>query len=102
MLDVGRLREDPADIDPMSWQEVGLLLETGFANDPEMRRFYKVAIFTGLRTSELMGLHWGDLDWTSQPAAAHVKRSFTKLDGEHLTKTKGSTRPPQVGLCILQ
>jgi integrase len=76
----------------MSWKEIGLLLAKGFSNDPEMRRFYTVAIFTGLRTSELIGLKWGDLDWTTEPPRAHIKRSFTKLDGEHLTKTKGSAR----------
>src|SRR5262249_23566984 len=92
VAEVGRLREDPAEIDPMSWTEVGRLLEKGFPHDPELRRFYTVAIFTGLRTSELIGLKWGDLDCTVQPPAAHIKRSFTKHDGEHLTKTRGSTR----------
>jgi integrase len=58
-----------------------------------MRRLYSIAIFTGLRTSELIGLKWGNLDWTNSPRAAHIKQSFTKLDGQHLTKTRGSVRP---------
>ena len=87
-----RLREDPAIIDPMSWNEVRLLFDKGFQNEPEMRRLYTVAIFTGLRTSELIGLKWGDLDWTSTPPLAVIKHSFTKHDGEHLTKTPGSAR----------
>jgi len=90
--EVERLRENPADIEPLGWEEVRLLLDKGFKNDPEMRRFYTVALFTGLRTSEQIGLKWGDLDWTSEPPTATIKRSFTKLDGEHLTKTKGSAR----------
>ena len=57
-------------------------------------------LFTGLRTSELIGLKWSDLDWTSGPPLAQIKHSFTKHDGEHLTKTRGSARPvdlrPQV------
>jgi len=89
---VPRLREDPAIIDPMSWNEVRLLFDKGFQNEPEMRRLYTVAIFTGLRTSELIGLKWGDLDWTSTPPLAVIKHSFTKHDGEHLTKTPGSAR----------
>src|SRR5207302_7197422 len=64
----------------------------GFKNEPEMRRLYTVAIFTGLRTSELIGLKWGDLDWTSIPPLAVIKHSFTKHDGEHLTKAPGSAR----------
>jgi integrase len=40
------------------------LFDKGFKNDPEMRRFY-TAIFTGLRTSELMALRWVDIDWRS-------------------------------------
>jgi integrase len=92
VLEVQRLREDPAEVDPLSWTEVALLLDKGFRHDPEMRRFYTVAIFTGLRTSELIGLKWVDLDWTSAPPMAHVKRSYTKHDGEHLTKTPGSAR----------
>lgn len=92
VLAVRRLREDPADIDPLSWQEVRLLLDKGFTHDPEMRRFYTVAIFTGLRTSEQIGLKWTDLDWTCAPPTATIKRSYTKLDGEHLTKTAGSAR----------
>jgi integrase len=89
---VPRLREDPAIINPMSWNEVRLLFDKGFQNEPEMRRLYTVAIFTGLRTSELIGLKWGDLDWTSTPPLAVIKHSFTKHDGEHLTKTPGSAR----------
>ncbi len=92
VLEVRRLREDPAVIDPLSWKEVALLVDKGFKHDPERRRFYTVAIFTGLRTSELIGLKWTDLDWTTETPTAMVKRSFTKLDGEHLTKTAGSTR----------
>ena len=92
VLDVARLREDPADIDPMSWQEVQTLLDKGFKNDPEMKRFYTVAIFTGLRTSELIGLKWTNIDWIAQTSMAMIKHSFSKHDGVHLTKTPGSAR----------
>jgi integrase len=92
VLEVARLREDPAEIDPLSWKEVALLLDKGLKHDPEMRRFYTVEFFTGLRTSELIGLKWTDIDWTSDTPVAHIKRSFTKHDGEHLTKTAGSAR----------
>ena len=90
--EVKRLRESRSEVDPLSLDEVKALLRKGFT-DPEMRRFYTVAIWTGLRTSELIGLKWADLDWTTRPPTAMIKRSLTKLDGEHPTKTPGSARP---------
>jgi integrase len=90
--EVPRLRENPADIDPLSWTSVQLLLDKGLKHDPEMQRFYTVAVFTGLRTSELIGLKWSDLDWTGPTPLAVIKHSFTKRDGQHLTKTPGSAR----------
>ena len=90
--EVPRLRENPAEIDPLSWNEVRLLLDKGLKSDPEMRSFHTVAIFTGLRTSELIALKWVDIDWTSHPPTAVIKHSYTKRDGHHLTKTPGSVR----------
>src|SRR4029453_15449174 len=72
--EVARLREDPATIDPLSWWEVQIFLGKGFT-DPAMRRFYITALFSGLRTSELLGLKWTDLDFVSQPPQAHIKGS---------------------------
>ena len=69
-----------------------LLLDKGLKSDPEMRSFHTVAIFTGLRTSELIALKWVDIDWTSHPPTAVIKHSYTKRDGHHLTKTPGSVR----------
>ena len=90
--DVKRLREAHADVDPLSFEEVRLLLSKGFTHDPEMRRFYTVALFTGLRTSELLALKWTALDWTTTPPTAHITESFTKHDGLHAPKTAGSVR----------
>ncbi len=90
--DVKRLREAHADVDPLSFEEVRLLLTKGFTHDPEMRRFYTVALFTGLRTSELLALKWTALDWTTTPPTAHITGSFTKHDGLHAPKTTGSVR----------
>jgi integrase len=92
----GYLNSNDYEIQIRAWAEVRLLLDKGFKSDPEMRRFYTVAIFTGLRTSELIGLKWTDLDWTSTPPLAVIKHSYTKHDGEHLTKTPGSARPVEL------
>jgi integrase len=90
--EVKRLKEKKAVIDPLSFEEVKLLLTKGFTHDPEMRRFYTVAIFTGLRTSEQIGLKWDDITWTSMPPTADIVHSYTKLDRLHLPKTDGSAR----------
>lgn len=92
VLEVKRMREAPADVDPLSWKEVGLLLDKGLKHDPEMRRFYTVAIFTGLRTSEKIGLKWPDIDWNGATPTAAIRRGVTRADGEHSTKTPGSNR----------
>jgi integrase len=93
VLEVPRLRENPPEIDPPSWVEIRLLFEKGL-KDPEMIRFDTVAIFNGLRTSELIGLKRTDIDWTSNPATAVIKTSFTKADGDHLTNGgAGGIRP---------
>src|SRR2546428_293220 len=76
VLEVPRLRENPPEIDPLSWVEIRHLVEKGL-QDPEMIRFYTMAIFSGLRTSELIGLKWTDIDWTSNPVTAVIKTSFT-------------------------
>lgn len=43
---------------------------------PEMKRFYTVAIFTGLRTSELIGLTWVDIGWIGETLMAMIKHSY--------------------------
>jgi integrase len=40
--------------------------------------FFEVAIWTGLRLGELLGLRWGDMDLTSTPAVLTVRRSSYK------------------------
>ena len=45
-----------------------------------------------LRTSELIGLQWGDLDLTRATPTASIRRAVTKLDGVHEPKTEGSAR----------
>lgn len=44
--------------------------------DPERRRIFTVAIFTGLREGELWGLRWSDIDW--KLGELIVARSFAQ------------------------
>jgi integrase len=40
--------------------------------------FFELAVWTGLRLGELIGLRWGDVDLTSRPAEMAVQRSSDK------------------------
>src|SRR5439155_1294555 len=59
---VDLLREDKVQIDPLSLEEVKLLLSKGLQDD-EDGRYFTVAFFSGLRPGEELGLQWEDLDW---------------------------------------
>jgi len=53
------------------------------------RLLIKTAIFTGMRSGEIRGLQWGDIDWNS--GQIHVRRSWK--DGQyHAPKTQASMR----------
>ena len=52
---------------------------------------FEVAVWTGLRKGELIGLRWGDVDLTSSPAVLSVQRSSYKgVDGP--TKSMAGVR----------
>ncbi|MBM4201968.1 MAG: site-specific integrase, partial [Gammaproteobacteria bacterium] len=51
--------------------------------DPVYQNYFELAFFTGLRTSELIALQWGDVDWrrrtvTVQRARVRRERKVTK------------------------
>lgn len=51
------------DIDPFTPDEIRVLLAT--ASDPQMRNYCQFNLATGLRTSEMIGLAWGDVDFVA-------------------------------------
>lgn len=53
------------------------------------RLLIKMAIFTGMRSGEVRGLQWGDIDWVSREI--HVRRSWKECQF-HPPKTKTSNR----------
>lgn len=62
--------------DPMSPDEVERVL-AWMAPRPVWRNYFELAFFTGLRTSELLALEWGDIDWrrrTMTVRRARVRR----------------------------
>lgn len=80
----------PVDENILTPAEVPKLLD---AADIRWRPLLLMAVTTGLRQGELLGLRWGDIDWNSREV--HVRRQFSKGRFADL-KTKHSRR--RVGL----
>jgi len=47
-------------IDPFTIKEIDAILKSA---DNHLKNLFQFAFYTGLRTSELIGLEWGDIDW---------------------------------------
>lgn len=83
---VRRCREDRAEIDPMSFGEVGLFLEHV---DPWYRPYFAAAFLTGMRPSELIALKWRNVDFATRTIAVREGR-VQGVEGP--TKTVTSVR----------
>lgn len=70
--------KDDDDIDPFSSEEQRLMIEA--ANHPQYANFLQFALWTGLRTSELVAICWGDIDW--QRNEIKISRAKTSAASE--------------------
>ena len=77
---------DTREPDPFSPEEVGLILKE--AEGP-LRNFLQFAFWSGLRTSELIALEWGDVDW--KRGSFFVRRAIVRGVKKE-TKTKAGMR----------
>lgn len=70
------------------------LFETEKAKYPQFVMFFTLAIFTGLRRGELLGLEWKDFDWDNRLMDVRRNSLWTKEKGIYTDtpKTKGSIR----------
>ena len=98
--DIGRSRriefpkEETKEVEAFTLEEVGEILKA-LENEPwHIRAVIEVALFTGCRRGEIVGLKWADIDFENQRLS--VKRSIYKLsDGkarEKEPKSKCSIR----------
>ena len=85
-IKTGKRREDESAGKVLEAEDVQLVLD---AADSQWRLVIKMAIYTGLRESELMGLKWSDIDL--QAGDVQVSRSY-RLGQFDDTKTKSSWR----------
>ena len=79
-------RPEPQEMRALAPDEVHQLLDA--CEDPDLRSIIHVAVTTGLRLGELLGLRWGDLDLDAATAA--IRRTSQYLSGDGTT-----TRPPK-------
>ena len=92
------LDANPIDSNILTPKEIQRLIEAavvltrnrdGTFRTNNYRLLIKTAIFTGMRSGEIRGLQWGDIDWNS--AEIHVRRSW-KEGAYHRPKTQASLR----------
>lgn len=60
----------------------------------DYRAFLTLAVYSGFRTGELMGLEWKDIDWKNQVISVRRTANYTATDGNYTDtpKTKKSVR----------
>lgn len=69
--------------DPLTLEEIDRVL-AWMEREPQWRNYFEFAFFTGLRTSELVALQWGDIDFLGR--TARVQRAKVRKQ-EKGTKT---------------
>ena len=69
-------REKRLKVEPMTYDEVEQFLNACSKHLPEYYVFFLCAFRTGMRLGELLGLHWGDVDWHGK--FIKVQRSFKR------------------------
>ncbi|MEQ1527614.1 MAG: site-specific integrase [Gallionella sp.] len=77
------------DIDPFAEDEQNLILAS--CREQQHKNLFQFAFWTGLRTSELVALEWGDIDWVN--GVVRIWRAMTQSAVEAETpKTKRGER----------
>jgi len=77
------------EVDPFTEDEIKAVLVIALEYDPRIRNLLQFAFYSGLRTSELFGLMWGDVDW--RHSVVRVQRAVVERKVKE-TKTKASVR----------
>ena len=83
---VRTVRAPKVEIHPFSISEISQILEKA---EGQNRNFYALAFFTGMRSGEMIGLKWRDLDF--EKLEIHIQRS-RKMGVDALPKTESSNR----------
>lgn len=76
--------------EPFELSEVISILNWFDEHEPDMTVYFAIAFFTGMRTGEIMGLKWSDINWTD--FSITVQRTMTNGRIKESTKTADSRR----------
>lgn len=80
-------RKSTYEVDPFTLDEIAAILA---ACDGPARNLFQFAFWSGLRTSELIGLRWSDVDFDA--ALVHVRQAVVVRVEKKTTKTVAGTR----------
>ncbi len=78
------------EIDPLTEEESLLLLEKTLEYERRHYPLFLCALHTGMRSGELAGLRWGDIDWNGK--FLEVRRAINRLGEVATVKTKNGRR----------
>jgi integrase len=78
------------EITPFNMDEIKLILENSTGQD---RNFFALALFSGMRSGEMIGLKWSDIDF-SKPEIKISRSRKMGVDGK--TKTESSNRTIEI------
>ena len=70
--DVEKMKEPPGRVRYLKPEELAKLLKV---SPPYLRAIIQVAVFTGLRKSDLLSLKWDNIDWKNNVIKVHVKKT---------------------------
>lgn len=82
---VSKPRVTSAEVDPFDLKEAQAIVEWVQKKHPHMAAFFAFAFYTGMRTGEIMGLKWNDIDFRKNKIC--VRRTITKGIIKESTKT---------------
>lgn len=88
----GAEEDGQENIQIMTPEQIGAFLENVKAH--KYKTLFTLAIFSGARQGELLGLKWSDIYWENKQI--HIQRTFNN-GAFFTTKTKGSNRKVDIG-----
>src|SRR6266568_7591336 len=76
------------EIQPLTWEQAQRLLKA--AHDHKLEALLTVAITTGMRRGELLGLHWQDIDFKTR--SLYVRRSVNRIGKFGIVESEPKTQ----------
>jgi len=92
-------RPRPQAVEYVTWDATQVMSFLSYVESTRYAVLFAIALNTGMRKGELLGLKWQDVDWSNQ--SLHIRRQVQRFPGEGLLfvdlKTKFSRRSISLG-----